>query len=93
MSIGGSDFDLEPWAYNEWPRNDLKLTNFTELDARDLQKIKQLKRLKIVAQMEDLKIMGAAWSAPPWMKSNDRWTGFGQLKPEYYQTWALYHLK
>ncbi|KAH8385724.1 hypothetical protein KR200_011617 [Drosophila serrata] len=93
MSIGGSDFDLEPWAYNEWPRNDLQLSNFTELDPRDLKKIEQLKRLKIVGNLDELKIMGAAWSAPPWMKSNDRWTGFGQLKTEYYQTWALYHLK
>ncbi|XP_022209409.2 lysosomal acid glucosylceramidase [Drosophila obscura] len=93
MSIGGCDFDLEPWAYNELPRNDASLSNFTELDPRDLQKIEQLKRLKSVAQMEELKIMAAAWSAPPWMKTNDRWTGFGQLKTEYYQTWALYHLK
>ncbi|XP_070073172.1 putative glucosylceramidase 4 [Drosophila takahashii] len=93
MSIGGSDFDLEPWAYNEWPRDDLKLTNFTSLDPRDLQKIDQLNRLKTVGQLDELKIMGAAWSAPPWMKTNDRWTGFGQLKSEYYQTWALYHLK
>ncbi|XP_043654207.1 lysosomal acid glucosylceramidase [Drosophila teissieri] len=93
MSIGGSDFDMEPWAYNESPRNDLKLSNFTELDPRDLQKVEQLKRLKTIAKIDELKIMGAAWSAPTWMKSNGRWTGFGQLKSEYYQTWALYHLK
>ncbi|XP_064550259.1 lysosomal acid glucosylceramidase [Drosophila montana] len=93
MSIGASDFDLQPWAYNELPRNDPSLSNFTTLDARDLQKIEQLKRLKAVAQLNDLKIMAAAWSAPTWMKSNDRWTGFGQLKSEYYQAWADYHLK
>ncbi|XP_001994836.2 lysosomal acid glucosylceramidase [Drosophila grimshawi] len=93
MSIGGSDFDLQPWAYNELPRNDHSLSNFTTLDSRDLQKIEQLKRLKSVGRLNDLKIMAAAWSAPTWMKSNDRWTGFGQLKSEYYQTWAEYHLK
>ncbi|KAH8278992.1 hypothetical protein KR018_012131, partial [Drosophila ironensis] len=93
MSIGGCDFDLEPWAYNELPRNDLKLTNFTALDPRDLQKIRQLRRLKSVAQINELKIMAAAWSAPTWMKTNERWTGFGTLKTEYYQTWANYHLK
>jgi len=62
MSIGGSDFDMEPWAYNEWPRNDPQLSNFTSLDPRDLQKIEQLNRLKTVGQLDELKIMGAAWS-------------------------------
>lgn len=93
MSIGGSDFDLLPWAYNQLPRNDPTLSNFTSLDPRDLQKIEQLKRLKAVAKLSNLKIMAAAWSAPPWMKSNNRWTGYGQLKAEYYQAWADYHLK
>ncbi|KAH8419179.1 hypothetical protein KR222_009248, partial [Zaprionus bogoriensis] len=93
MSIGGSDFDLQPWAYNEQPRNDQLLSNFSALDPRDLQKVEQLKRLKTVAGLKELKIMAAAWSAPTWMKTNERWTGFGQLKPKYYQAWAEYHLK
>lgn len=93
MSIGGSDFDLQPWAYNQLPRNDPLLSNFTKLDSRDLQKIEQLKRLKAIAKLNNLKIMAAAWSAPTWMKSNNRWTGYGQLKSEYYQAWADYHLK
>ncbi|KAM8704289.1 hypothetical protein ACLKA7_008829 [Drosophila subpalustris] len=93
MSIGGSDFDLQPWAYNEEPRNDPLLSNFTTLDARDLQKIEQLQRVKSVCQLKELKIMAAAWSAPTWMKTNERWTGFGQLKPQYYQAWAQYHLR
>lgn len=39
MAIGGCDFDLSPWAYNERPLNDKNLSNFTKLDARDLQKV------------------------------------------------------
>lgn len=39
LSIGGSDFDLEPWAYNEEPQNEVKLSNFTKLDARDEDKV------------------------------------------------------
>ncbi|XP_023035479.1 lysosomal acid glucosylceramidase [Drosophila willistoni] len=93
MTIGGSDFDLEPWAYNELPRNDPLLTNFTKLDKRDLIKIHQMERLKTVGNLKTLKIMATAWSAPPWMKNNDRWTGFGQLKTEYYETWAKYYLR
>lgn len=37
VTIGGSDFDLEPWAYNESPTHDVGLSNFTELDERDLK--------------------------------------------------------
>ncbi|KAM7359469.1 glucocerebrosidase 1b [Cochliomyia hominivorax] len=92
-SIGGCDFDLEPWAYNEYPKNDKHLTNFTQLDERDLLKIQQINRIKSVAQLNDLKIMAAAWSPPPWMKTNNNWTGFSSLKTDYYETWAKYHLK
>lgn len=38
-SIGGCDFDLEPWAYNELPEHDVSLSNFTKLDDRDLLKV------------------------------------------------------
>ncbi|XP_075170528.1 lysosomal acid glucosylceramidase-like [Haematobia irritans] len=93
MSIGGCDFDLAPWAYNEEPANDPHLTNFTKLDPRDQTKVEQIHRLKEVAKPNNLRIKGAAWSAPPWMKTNNRWTGFGRLKKEYYQTWADYHLR
>lgn len=91
--IGGCDFDLEPWAYNELPRNDFTLTNFTELDARDVEKILFLRKLALVSNNYDIKLIGSAWSPPKWMKTNDDWTGFGSLKDEYYQTWADYHVK
>ena len=40
-----------------------------------------------------LSFVGAAWSSPRWMKTNDDWTGFSSLKDEYYQTWANYHIR
>lgn len=92
-SIGGCDFDLAPWAYNELPENDALLTNFTKLDPRDVVKVEQIKRLKDVSKLTNLKIKAAAWSSPPWMKNNNKWTGQSRLKPEYYETWANYHLK
>lgn len=91
--IGGCDFDLAPWAYNEWPENDLKLSNFTELDLRDVEKVERLKELMAVSNNFDIKFIGAAWSSPKWMKTNNEWTGFGALKDVYYQTWADYHVK
>lgn len=39
VPIGGCDFDLEPWAYNESPVNDRCLSNFTSLDERDLDRV------------------------------------------------------
>lgn len=93
MSMGGSDFDLGPWAYNEKPENETILTGMDQLDDRDVIRVEQIKRLRDISGVENLRIKAAAWSAPPWMKTNNRWTGFGQLKREYYQTWADYHLK
>lgn len=93
MPIGGCDFDIEPWAYNETPENDMELSNFSRLDERDLQRIEQLNELKEVTQNADIKLIGAAWSPPPWMKTNNKWSGASSLKAEYYQTWADYHIR
>ncbi|XP_011192894.2 lysosomal acid glucosylceramidase [Zeugodacus cucurbitae] len=92
-SIGGSDFDLAPWAYNEFPENETTLSNFTKLDPRDEKRIEQIKRLKLVTNVQNLRIKGAAWSSPRWMKTNNKWTGRSRLRKEYYQTWADYHLR
>ncbi|XP_060649580.1 lysosomal acid glucosylceramidase [Drosophila nasuta] len=93
VAMGGCDFDLEAWSYNEYPENDTSLTNMTKLDDRDVIRVEQIKRLRDISGVENLKIKGAAWSSPPWMKTNNKWTGFGRLKREYYQTWADFHLK
>lgn len=93
IPIGGCDFDFEPWAYNESPMDDVKLANFTKLDERDLKRIDQINEIKEVAQIDEIKLMGAAWSPPKWMKSNNDWTGYSSIRPEYYQTWAEYHLQ
>ncbi|XP_053667414.1 lysosomal acid glucosylceramidase [Anopheles marshallii] len=93
IPIGGCDFDLAPWAYNELPINDGSLSNFTLLDERDLVKVSQIKQLMEVTGNSDVRLIGAAWSPPRWMKSNNDWTGSSRLKPEYYQTWADYHVR
>lgn len=91
--IGGCDFDLSPWAYNEFPENDASLSNFTQLDPRDVEKVVLLKKLMTDSNNFDIKFLGSAWSPPKWMKTNNDWTGFSSLKDEFYQTWADYHLK
>jgi glucosylceramidase len=93
MSIGGCDFDIAPWTYNEQPEHDPYLTNFTQLDERDIDKVKQIHELKKVTKNNDIRIIGAAWSPPKWMKTNNEYTGMSALREEYYQTWADYHVK
>lgn len=41
----------------------------------------------------DTKFFAATWSPPTWMKTNDKSSGFGFLKEEYYQTYANYTMK
>uniref|UniRef100_A0A1B0CZ46 Glucosylceramidase n=1 Tax=Phlebotomus papatasi TaxID=29031 RepID=A0A1B0CZ46_PHLPP len=93
IPIGGCDFDLDAWAYNELPENDAKLTNFTSLDPRDLKLISKMQRMQKVSGNSNVKILATAWSPPKWMKTNNDWTGASALKKEYYQTWADYYLR
>lgn len=67
-SIGGCDFDLEPWAYNEVPQHDAELSNFTQLDGRDLLKVELLNKIQRIAGDDRIKIVATAWSPPKWMK-------------------------
>lgn len=93
MPIGGCDFDLEPWTYNEYPENDIQLTNFTQLHPVDESRTALIRDLMNVTGQFDIKIVGATWSPPRWMKMRGEWPGTvdNQLKLEYYQTWADYH--
>ena len=47
---------------------------------------------QILAINPAIKILGSPWSAPAWMKTNDRVKG-GHLKPEYYGAYAAYFVK
>ncbi|KAL4709324.1 hypothetical protein ACJJTC_007056 [Scirpophaga incertulas] len=55
-------------------------------------KLPMIRRSQFAAPTE-VKIVASTWSPPIWMKSNERITGFGQLRPEFYQTFADYHLR
>lgn len=68
MPIAGCDFDLEPWVYNDSPANDLKLSNFTELHAKDVLRTHLIKELMNVTQNFDIKIVGVTWSSPRYCK-------------------------
>lgn len=91
LPIGGCDFDLEPWSYNEtFDENTFKI-----LDRRDRERNRHLKELIKISRNREIKILAAPWSAPPFMKHNNLWIGSvdSYLKKEYYQTWAEYYLR
>ncbi|XP_047517661.1 lysosomal acid glucosylceramidase-like isoform X1 [Pieris napi] len=90
--IGGADFSTHPYTYNEYPRNDAALTNFTFTYEDLFLKIPMIKYIQRVSKQE-VKVMASTWSPPVWMKTNEHITGFSQLKPEFYQSFADYHVK
>ncbi|XP_023943786.2 lysosomal acid glucosylceramidase [Bicyclus anynana] len=90
--IGGADFSIRTYAYNELPLNDASLTNFTYTPEDIIYKIPMFRSIMNVAKTP-VHTVATTWSPPVWMKTNNNYSGFSQLKPEYYQTYANYHLK
>lgn len=41
----------------------------------------------------DFKLFGSAWTAPSWMKTNNKLSGIGFLNFSMYDQWSDYHLK
>ncbi|XP_045533938.1 lysosomal acid glucosylceramidase-like [Papilio machaon] len=92
VPIAGADFSTHPYTYNELPWNDAALTNYS-LSREDFDyKIPMIEMAKAMAT-DEVKITATAWSSPIWMKTNEAITGFGQIKPEFYQSYADYHLR
>ncbi|CAH2063031.1 unnamed protein product, partial [Iphiclides podalirius] len=92
VPIGGADFSTHPYTYNELPWNDAALTNFSLSPEDFLYKLPMIKMAEAAATNR-IKITASTWSPPIWMKTNERITGFGQVKPEFYQSYADYHLR
>jgi glucosylceramidase len=91
ISIGASDLDATVFSYSDLPRGqtDVNLNNFSiSADMTHLVPVLN----EILAINPDIKILGSPWSAPVWMKTNESSVG-GELKPEYYATYARYFVK
>ena len=87
--INSCDFSLDNYAYAN-VAGDKDLEHFSiEEDMDDL--IPLIKDAEKVSK-DGFKIIASPWTAPPWMKDNNKWNG-GSLKPEYYPTWALFFSK
>jgi glucosylceramidase len=91
VSIGASDMNDHVFSYDDRPagENDVDLAKFSMApDRTDV--IPVLK--EILAIDPRIKILGSPWSAPAWMKTNEKSKG-GNLKPEYYGSYANYLVK
>lgn len=87
--MNSCDFSLSQYSYAP-VEGDKNLEHFSiEEDKPDL--IPMIKDA-MAASEEGFKIFASPWTAPPWMKDNNKWVG-GKLLPEYYDTWALFFSK
>lgn len=90
VPIAGTDFSTRFYTYDD-VENDEKLESFS-LAPEDIDyKIPYMQQA--LKMNPDLKFFSAAWTAPAWMKTNGRYTGFGYLKQEYYQLYTNYLIK
>ncbi|WP_047545121.1 glycoside hydrolase family 30 protein [Psychroserpens sp. Hel_I_66] len=91
ISIGASDLDDNVFTYNDLPsgETDENLDNFSiNPDMADLVPVLN----QILEINPNIKILGSPWTAPLWMKTNESSVG-GELKPQYYSTYANYFVK
>lgn len=86
--INSCDFSLGNYAYVK--QEDPELNDFSvEEDLDDI--IPMILEAKNISK-DGFKIIASPWTAPPWMKDNDKWVG-GKLLKKHYPTWALYFSK
>ncbi|XP_011305242.1 glucosylceramidase [Fopius arisanus] len=91
VPIGGSDFSTRPYTLDDIP-GDTTLANFSLAPEDISYKIPYMK--KALDLNPDLRFIAGSWTAPPWMKTDNQYVGlFGELKTEYYQTYADYLIK
>lgn len=91
ISVGSSDLDDHVFSYDDLPKGetDPQLKKFSILNDEG-HLVPVLKQ--VLAINPKIKILASPWSPPAWMKTNGETYG-GNLKTEYYQTYAQYFIK
>ncbi|KZC06830.1 Glucosylceramidase, partial [Dufourea novaeangliae] len=90
VPIGGTDFSTRPYTYDD-VENDVSLEHFSLAKEDYDYKIPYIR--KALEFNPELKLFGVPWTAPPWMRTDDKFNGCGFLKNEYYQVYTNYILK
>lgn len=95
VPMASCDFSTHAYSYDDHP-NDTSLLKFV-LAEEDLKyKIPFIRAAQGMSKQK-LRMFASPWSAPAWMKTNNKMTGRGSLigKPGgiYFKTWAHYFVK
>lgn len=88
-NINSCDFSSDMYTYTKDNDKELKTFNI-EHDRK--YKIPFIKEAMNAAGGK-LNLFASPWSPPAWMKDNNDMLQGGKLKPEYYDSWALYYTK
>lgn len=91
IGIGATDLSTASYTYNDLSSGtDVSQSNFS-LNGPDLTYlVPVLKEILTIAP--SIKIIATPWTAPAWMKTNNSLIG-GNLKSEYYDSYATYFVK
>ena len=93
--MASCDFSTREYSYDDHV-GDLEMANFS-LAQEDINFKIPLILYARMKSKRNITMFGSPWSAPAWMKTNDKMTGFGQLKgkagDKYHKAWALYFAK
>jgi glucosylceramidase len=87
--MNSCDFSLSQYSYA--PIADDPLLEHFSVE-KDKDAIIPIIQDAMAASTDGFKIISSPWTAPPWMKDNNRYVG-GKLLPKYYDTWALFFSK
>lgn len=88
-NIHSCDFSSDSYTYVSDNDKELKTFDISHDKKYRIPFIKQV----ISATGGKLTLFASPWSPPAWMKTNNDLLHGGELKPEYYQTWANYYVK
>ncbi|XP_039276892.1 putative glucosylceramidase 4 [Nilaparvata lugens] len=91
VPIGGTDFSTRAYTLDDI-KDDFELSHFSLAPEDYDYKMPYMKKAMEISPKE-IKWLCSAWSAPPWTKTNNKITGFGFLKKEFYRLWAQYHIR
>ncbi len=87
--MNSCDFSLSQYSYAS-VEDDMNLEHFSV--AEDEPDLIPMIKDAMAASEDGFKLFASPWTAPPWMKDNNKWVG-GKLKEDYYDTWALFFSK
>jgi glucosylceramidase len=88
-NINSCDFSSDMYTYVK--ENDTELNSFDVAPDRKY-KLPFIKEA-LQAAGGKLNLFASPWSPPAWMKDNNDMLHGGKLKPEFYNSWALYYTK